>query len=73
MPTMIEGDVFGEIALLGGTLATATVRAEAPTVVLRIGREVALGLLKHKPFLIALAALGEQRLVRTRALLGGVV
>jgi CRP-like cAMP-binding protein len=73
LPLMGEGDVFGEIALLSAAPSTATVRAVGPCVVLRIEPDVARDLLRHRPLLVALTALGQQRLVRSRARLGGGV
>ncbi|MBI2394577.1 MAG: cyclic nucleotide-binding domain-containing protein [Deltaproteobacteria bacterium] len=66
LPPMDEGDVFGEIALIAEAHATATVRAASPAVVLVIERTVAKALLQHEPVLVALSALGRQRLERTR-------
>jgi cAMP-dependent protein kinase regulator len=73
LPLMGEGDVFGEIALLSNAPSSATVRAVGPCVVLRIEPGVARELLRHRPLLVALTALGQQRLVRSRAVLGGGV
>ncbi|MBI4952107.1 MAG: cyclic nucleotide-binding domain-containing protein [Myxococcales bacterium] len=66
MPDMHEGAFFGEIALLTGEPATATVRCAVPCVVAAVPRQVLLSLLHHRKLLVALAALGEKRLTRTR-------
>jgi CRP-like cAMP-binding protein len=71
-PEMMEGDVFGEIALLRSKLATASVRAATPCTLLQLEREVFEQLLAQRPGLRQrLEQLGSERLQRTSRLLSG--
>jgi cAMP-dependent protein kinase regulator len=71
-PEMTEGDVFGEISLLRSKLATATVRATMPCVLLKLEREVLEQLLPQHPQLHQeLQRLGAERMLRTTMLLCG--
>jgi cAMP-dependent protein kinase regulator len=71
-PEMIEGDVFGEIALLRSKLATASVRAATPCALLKLDREVFEQLLPQHPQLRQqLELLGSERRQRTTRLLSG--
>jgi cAMP-dependent protein kinase regulator len=65
-PALEEGSLFGEISLLRGHLATATVRALTPCTLLRLERGTFERYLKSQPALRgALVRLGLQRLKRT--------
>jgi DASS family divalent anion:Na+ symporter len=75
------GDFFGEMALLTGEPRSATVRAEAPSRVLRLDRERFEALVRQQPssFLAIarglsrrLAAANRMRLVEEQALVAGV-
>ena len=67
-----EGDVFGEISLLLGQPATATVRAETPTHLLRLGRDAFEQYLASQPRVrAALMRLGTERLLHISKLLSG--
>jgi cAMP-dependent protein kinase regulator len=69
-PDMVEGDVFGEVAILQGSPVTACVRAKVPCVVLLLRREwFADVLLAHAPVREALYDLASSRLERTQALI----
>jgi CRP-like cAMP-binding protein len=71
-PEMMEGDVFGEIALLRSKLATASVRAATPCTLLKLERDVFEQLLTQHPGLRQrLERLGAERLQRTTRLLSG--
>jgi cAMP-dependent protein kinase regulator len=69
-PPLREGDVFGEISLLLGQPATATVRAETPCQVLRLAREPFEQYLSSQPGVrAALMRLGTERLLNIARLL----
>ncbi|HYO51516.1 cyclic nucleotide-binding domain-containing protein [Archangium sp.] len=69
-PPLREGDVFGEISLLLGQPASATVRAETPCHVLRLGREAFEQYLSSQPGVrAALMRLGTERLLHISKLL----
>ncbi|HZI08295.1 MAG TPA: cyclic nucleotide-binding domain-containing protein [Archangium sp.] len=71
-PPLREGDVFGEISLLLGQPATATVRAQTPCHVLRLGRESFEQYLSGQPGIrAALMRLGTERLLHISKLLAG--
>lgn len=71
-PEMVEGDVFGEIALLRSKLVTATVRASTPCTLLMLEREVLEQLISQHPDLRQrLERMGSERLQRTTRLLSG--
>jgi cAMP-dependent protein kinase regulator len=71
-PELREGDVFGEISLLLGKPVTATVRAEAPSVVLKLERAAFERLILSQPGMRAtLMRVGTERLQRTAKLLSG--
>lgn len=71
-PPLREGDVFGEISLLLGQPATATVRAQTPCHVLRLGREPFEQYLSGQPGIrAALMRLGTERLLHISKLLAG--
>ncbi|MFY2560260.1 cyclic nucleotide-binding domain-containing protein [Corallococcus terminator] len=65
-PDMVEGDVFGEVSMLRGRLATATVKALTPCTLLRLDRDV---FRKHfwgqAEMRRALVKLGMRRMHRT--------
>ncbi len=65
-PDMVEGDLFGEVSLLRGRRATATVKTLTPCTLLRLDREV---FRKHfwgqAEMRRALVRLGMQRMHRT--------
>lgn len=69
-----EGDVFGEISLLLGQPASATVRADTPSTVLRLGREeFEKHVLCHPGVRAALTRVGTERLLHiSRTLADGV-
>lgn len=67
-----EGDVFGEISLLLGQPASATVRAETPCHLLRLGREpFEQHILSQPGVRAALMRLGTERLLQVSKLLSG--
>ncbi len=69
-----EGDVFGEISLLLGQPASATVRAETPCHLLRLGRDAFDQYLASQPRVrAALMRLGTERLLHISKLLSGRV
>jgi CRP-like cAMP-binding protein len=71
-PEMAEGDVFGEISLLRSKLATATVRASTPCVLLKLDGAILDELLPRHPMLHKeLERLGAERMLRTTMLLCG--
>ncbi|WP_224362744.1 cyclic nucleotide-binding domain-containing protein [Hyalangium versicolor] len=71
-PPLREGDVFGEISLLLGKPVTATVRAEVPSVVLKLDRAAFERLILSQPGMRgALTRVGTERLQRTAKLLSG--
>lgn len=71
-PDMVEGDVFGEISLFRSKLATATVRAKTPCLLLKLDRSVLDKLLPHHPILQKeLQRLSAERMLRTTMLLCG--
>jgi CRP-like cAMP-binding protein len=71
-PEMVEGDVFGEISLLRSKLATATVRASTPCVLLKLDGAILDELLPRHPMLKKeLERLGAERMLRTTMLLCG--
>jgi CRP-like cAMP-binding protein len=71
-PEMVEGDVFGEISLLRSKLATATVRATTPCVLLKLDGAILDELLPRHPMLQKeLQRLGAERMLRTTMLLCG--
>lgn len=69
-----EGDMFGEIALLLGTPATATVVTDTACTLLRLSRDACERHLLHHPGLREyLSRMASQRLQRTARLIGGEV
>lgn len=71
-PEMVEGDVFGEIALLRSKLATASVQAATPCTLLALEQGSLEQLFVQYPVLRQqLESLGSQRLQRTSRLLSG--
>jgi CRP-like cAMP-binding protein len=71
-PEMAEGDVFGEISLFRSKLATASVRATMPCVLLKLDQATLERLLPHHPMLHKeLQRLGAERMLRTTLLLCG--
>jgi cAMP-dependent protein kinase regulator len=69
-----EGDLFGEIALLLGTPATATVVTDSACTLLRLSRDACERHLLHQPGLREhLARMASERLQRTARLIGGEV
>ncbi len=71
-PEMLEGDVFGEIALLRSKLATASVRAATPCTLLKLERDSLEQLfLQHPALRQQLEHLGAERMQRTSRLLSG--
>jgi CRP-like cAMP-binding protein len=69
-PDMVEGDVFGEVSLLRSKLVTASVRAAAPSILLKLERDTFEQLLdKHPALRQELQRLGSERLFRTAQLL----
>ena len=71
-PELAEGDVFGEISLLRSKLATATVRATTPCVLLKLDGTILDELLPRHPMLQKeLQRLGSERMLRTTLLLSG--
>lgn len=72
-PELREGDVFGEISLILDKPVTATVRAEVPSVVLRLDRAAFEKHILSQPGMRgALMRVGTERLQRTAKLLAGV-
>jgi cAMP-dependent protein kinase regulator len=68
--TMSEGDMFGEIALLLGLNATATVRAETSCLLLHLDHGTCERHLLEEPAVREqLARMGQERLMRTAGLL----
>lgn len=66
-----EGDLFGEISLLQKTPATATVTASRHTTLLRLPREDFDTLISsHPQILVLVSELSDERLSRTRRVLG---
>jgi cAMP-dependent protein kinase regulator len=71
-PEMAEGDIFGEISLFRSKLATASVRATTPCVLLKLDQHSLERLLPHHPLLQQeLQRLGAERMLRTTMLLCG--
>ena len=71
-PPLREGDVFGEISLLLGQPASATVCAETPCHLLRLGREAFEQHVLSQPGVrAALMRLGTERLLHISRLLSG--
>jgi cAMP-dependent protein kinase regulator len=71
-PEMAEGDVFGEISLLRGKPATASVRALTPCVLLKLEREILEQHLPRHPMLHKeLQRLGAERMLRTTMVVCG--
>jgi cAMP-dependent protein kinase regulator len=71
-PGLREGDVFGEISLLLDKPVTATVRADMPSVVLKLDRAAFERLILSQPGMRgALTKVGTERLQRTARLLSG--
>lgn len=71
-PEMAEGDIFGEISLFRSKLATASVRATTPCVLLKLDQQSLERLLPHHPLLRQeLQRLGAERMLRTTMLLCG--
>ena len=71
-PDMEEGSIFGEVSLLRGRVATATVRAATPCTLLRLEREVFRKFFwAQADFRRALVRLGLSRMNRTMALITG--
>jgi cAMP-dependent protein kinase regulator len=71
-PEMAEGAVFGEISLMRGTVATASVRATTPCVLLKVERALLEQYLPLHPMLHKeLKRLGAERMLRTTMLLCG--
>jgi cAMP-dependent protein kinase regulator len=69
-----EGDLFGEIALLLGTPATATVTTDSSCTLLRLSRDACERHLLHQPGLREhLSRMASERLQRTARLIGGQV
>jgi cAMP-dependent protein kinase regulator len=69
-PELREGDAFGEISLVTGSPATATVRAVASCVVLQLPREAYDSLVRTRPDVgQAVMALAAQRLDRSSRIL----
>lgn len=67
-----EGDMFGEIALVLGTQATATVTTETPCTLLRLSRDACERHLLQQPGLLDyLSRLASERLQRTARLIAG--
>ncbi|WP_338866175.1 cyclic nucleotide-binding domain-containing protein [Myxococcus stipitatus] len=65
-PDMVEGDLFGEVSLLRGRLATATVRARTPCTLLRLDQSVFRKLFWGQAEIRrALVSLGLERMHRT--------
>jgi cAMP-dependent protein kinase regulator len=71
-PEMLEGDVFGEIALLRSKLATASVRAATACTLLKLEPEALEQLcVQHPNLRQQLERLGSERMQRTSRLLSG--
>ncbi|WP_224364868.1 cyclic nucleotide-binding domain-containing protein [Hyalangium versicolor] len=71
-PDMAEGAVFGEISLLRSRLATASVRAQTPCLLLKLERATLDQLLPRHPALYKeLQRLSAERMLRTTMLLCG--
>ncbi|QSQ26360.1 cyclic nucleotide-binding domain-containing protein [Pyxidicoccus parkwayensis] len=69
-PDLIEGDVFGEVALLRSKLVTASVRAKTACLLLKLDRQAFEQLVSAEPELRRdLQRLGAERLCRTALLL----
>lgn len=72
LPSLREGDVFGEVSVLLGVPATATVRTRTPCTLLRLDREAAERHILIQPGVReALARLSTERLRRTERVLSG--
>ena len=70
-PPLREGDVFGEISLLMDKPVTAMVRADVPSVLLRLDRSAFEKHIFSQPGMRdALLKIGTERLQRTARLLG---
>jgi cAMP-dependent protein kinase regulator len=68
-PDLREGDLFGELSVLTGGLATATVVASGPVLTLRIpASEFRTRVLKEPQAMLAVKKLAESRLQRTMRL-----
>jgi CRP-like cAMP-binding protein len=71
-PEMIEGDLFGEIALLRSKLATASVRAATACTLLKLEPDALEQLcVQHPNLRQKLERLGTERMQRTSRLLSG--
>jgi CRP-like cAMP-binding protein len=71
-PVLREGDVFGEISLLMDKPVTAMVRADVPSVLLRLDRSAFERHIFNQPGMReALLKIGDERLKRTARLLAG--
>ena len=69
-PDLVEGDVFGEVALLRSKLVTASVRAKTSCLLLKLDRQAFEQLVTAEPELRRdLQRLGAERLCRTALLL----
>lgn len=71
-PLLREGDVFGELSVLLGLPATASVFADSPCTLLRLERQIVERLILVQPGVReAFSRLGSERLQRTARLLSG--